>query len=637
MSKTSGRIKFFQKFWEQLTQDNNILEYVTGYKIPFAEKVVQINKPKVLTMSKTEFENLFISIQDLIAKGSIQECQPRKDQFISPYFLVDKPNGEKRFILNLKLLNEFIHPPHFKLEDHKTVIKLLSPNCYMACIDLKDAYFLVPIAKEFKKYLRFEFNEKTYEFNCLPFGLCTAPFVFTKLMKPVAQLLRSEGLLSVIYLDDILLIANTKELCQENVTRTREVLESLGFILNIEKSCLNPSQQCKFLGFIYNSIEFTVELPQEKREKILKLVKIFQNKSKCTIREFAECVGVLVSACPAVKYGWLYTKLIERYKYLALEKCQNNFDESMKISREIIRELDWWKRKILIINNPIRNSNFLLEIFSDSSLTGWGACLNNQRTRGWWDVKDQKESINFLELKAVFYALKCFASNYSSCQILLRVDNKTAISYVNRMGGIQYPKLNNLARQIWQWCESKNIWIFASYIKSKDNVIADKESRRLPIETEWELNDDHFRLVKNRFGPFDIDLFATNINRKCVKFISWYKDPESWSVDAFTVSWTQFYFYAFPPFSLILRVLKKIMEDKAEGIVIVPNWPTQAWFPLFLSLLVEKPFYLGPELNLLKSPFRKNHPLARNLTLVVGKLSAKRSGGEGLQNRLFHS
>lgn len=350
VSKISGRLKFFQKSWEHLTQDSSILEFVTGYKIPFAEEVIQLNKPKVPSMTEIEFENFAVSIEDLIQKGSIRECKPKKDQFISSYFLVDKPNGDKRFILNLKPLNKFIIPPHFKLEDHKTVIKLLTPNCFMASIDLKDAYFLVPIAEDFKKYLRFEFNGNTYEFNCLPFGLCTAPFVFTKLMKPVAQLLRSEGWFSVIYLDDMLLLAETRKLCQKNVKRTREVLESLGFILNIQKSSLDPSQQCKFLGFLYNSKDFIVELPQEKREKVSNLVQAFQQRSRCKIREFAQVAGVLVSACPAVRYGWLYTKLIERHKYLALERCKNNFEATMNVSKEVIEELDWCtERKICLL------------------------------------------------------------------------------------------------------------------------------------------------------------------------------------------------------------------------------------------------------------------------------------------------
>lgn len=129
--------------------------------------------------------------------------------------------------------------------------------------------------------------------------------------------------------------------------------------------------------------------------------------------------------------------------------------------------------------------------------------------------------------------------------------------------------------------------------------------------------------LKNRkgFGKFDIDLFATNINAKCPLFISWHKDPESITVDAFTVCWSSYYSYAFPPFSIITRVLQKIMTDKAEAVVVVPNWPTQPWFPLFNKLLVSEPMYLKPNKDLLKSPFRDQHPM--KITLVVGRLSGR--------------
>lgn len=79
----------------------------------------------------------------------------------------------------------------------------------MAKIDLKDAYFLIKTHDDYKKYLRFQWGEQIYEFNVLPFGLSTAPYVFTKLMKPVAKLLRSAGFMSTVYLDDWFLVAQS--------------------------------------------------------------------------------------------------------------------------------------------------------------------------------------------------------------------------------------------------------------------------------------------------------------------------------------------------------------------------------------------------------------------------------------------
>ena len=144
-----------------------------------------------------------------------------------------------------------------------------------------------------------------------------------------------------------------------------------------------------------------------------------------------------------------------------------------------------------------------------------------------------------------------------------------------------------------------------------------------PPETEWELADWAFDSILHKFGSPEIDLFTSYLNAKCVKFISWKNDPQSLAVDAFTMSWTNFYFYAFPPFSLILKVMRKIIIDKAEGIVVAPYWPTQPWFPLYKSLAISPLITLGPNNNLLTSLFCQSHPLANKLSLVAAVLSSK--------------
>lgn len=232
----AGRLRNFLQNWKRITSDPVVLSWINGYKIPFISSVYQNNPPKERVWTTEEFSDISKQINKLILKGIIQECLPVKDQFISRIFLIPKTDGSNRLIINLKELNGFIDPVHFKLEDGRTVLKLLFKHCLMSSIDIKDAYYLIPIHKNYRKYLRFYFNKKILEFTCLPFGLCTAPFVFTKIMKPIISSLRRQGLTLVIYLDDIMIIARSISECATSVKLLISYLSSLGFLVNKEKS-----------------------------------------------------------------------------------------------------------------------------------------------------------------------------------------------------------------------------------------------------------------------------------------------------------------------------------------------------------------------------------------------------------------
>lgn len=611
-----------------ITQDQTVLSWIDGYEIEFDTTVSQQNPPITLINSVAEKSQYSEVIDNLISIGAISPCKPCHDQYVSRVFLVPKPNGKMRFILNLKNLNKFIKTKHFKLEDLRTVVKLVTKNSYMSTIDLKDAYFLIRIQPRSRKYLRFILMDKAdinskqmYEFNVLPFGLCTAPYIFTKLMKPVIKLLRSCGFLSSIYLDDIYLTESSYSNCLESANATRKLLQSLGFLINEEKSKLIPSMSCKYLGFIIDSHNWCISLPQEKRCLIKSRILEIMALKKCKIRKFAQLVGLLVSACPAIEYGWLYTKELERCKYLNL-KGHDDYDRIMNIPNFLHDDLKWWLEKIDSSVHRIIDNNYAMEIYSDASTSGWGAACNGETASGQWSNSERKLHINRLELLAALFALKIFTKNISNCQILLRVDNTTTMSYINRMGGVQYPHLNNITRSIWQWCELRHIHVTAAYIKSSDNIIADRESRRTHPDVEWELTTNGFYKITKSFGFPQIDLFANRLNKKCHTYISWYRDPDALAIDAFTISWTEYFFYAFPPVAIILKSLQKIITDKARGIMVVPAWPSQPWYPLFRRLAVSDIVILN--LTDFVVPASSSN-LKHKLTLEAALLSARDS------------
>ena len=281
------------------------------------------------------------------------------------------------------------------------------------------------------------------------------------------------------YFDDILLFGDSEKECTENVHGTRLLLEKLSFIVNREKSQLKPATKRKFLGFILNSKEMKIQLPMGKRDKVLKLLENYKVHSYCKIRDFASMKCTLGSSCLASKCGWAHMKDLERKKYRALKKNNDNFDAMVKLTPSVENDLSWWRKNIPHVFNPIFSPRFVMEIFSNASLSVWGACFRDNSVHGFWNKEERQQPINYLQLKVAFFGLKCFAYDLKNCDILLRIDNTTAISYINRKGGMRFQNLSRISKTIWQWCNGCNICILASYIRSKDKVFTDQESHRL--------------------------------------------------------------------------------------------------------------------------------------------------------------
>ena len=186
------------------------------------------------------------------------------------------------------------------------VIQLMTPGCFMASVDLKDAYYSIPVAQEDRKYLRFVWENTLYQFTCLPNGLAEAPRKFTKILKVPFSELRGQGHESSVYLDDSALFGLTFDDCVQNITSTVETLDSLGFTIHPDKSVTFPSHVLTFLGFVLNSIEMTVTLTLERRAKIKTVCSRLLDLKKVTVRQLAEVIGTLVAVDPASDCGPIY-------------------------------------------------------------------------------------------------------------------------------------------------------------------------------------------------------------------------------------------------------------------------------------------------------------------------------------------
>ena len=157
------------------------------------------------------------------------------------------------------------------MDNIKTVLANITKGCYMASIDLKDAYHSVKIHEDYQKYMKFEWAGSLYQFTCYPNGLAPCPRKFTKLMKAPLSHLREQGHMIIGYLDDFFLQAKTAQKCLASLCKTIELLQKLGFTVHLEKSQLQPKTVLVFLGFIIDSERMTVTLTSDKKDKLLNL------------------------------------------------------------------------------------------------------------------------------------------------------------------------------------------------------------------------------------------------------------------------------------------------------------------------------------------------------------------------------
>ena len=608
----------------------DIVKY--GLKIDFID-IPPTCKPFQPKYSDSENKTISAEIKKLLDKKVIVKTNVTDTDYFSSVFVRPKPNQQAfRMILNLKKLNSYVFSPHFKMESIKTARNMIRKNMWMASVDLKDAYYTVPIHPNHQKYLKFLWKVP-YKFVAMPNGYSPAMLKFTKLLKPPFAKLREMGHSSVVYVDDNLLTGDSLYDCYHNITETTKLLTELGFTIHLEKSILIPTQEITFLGFIINSKDMTIRLTPEKKDKIVNLCSSFKKKTSPSIRELASVIGNLVAAMEAVPYGKLHYRQLEKDKILALSNSNGIFEHKVHISDKAIDDLDWWIENVHQSKDRLNDLPVDLTIHTDASSKGWGATNGTQNICGPWEGKKIGKHINILELYAAKLAVMEFKSITCS-HIRIMMDNTTAIAYINNMGGIKSHECNEIAKSLWEIVIADNIWISAAHIPGKDNVIADYFSRNFECSCEWEIPQDTFNDIMSKFGKPTIDMFASRHNNKLTNYVSWKADTHAFAIDAFNMSWNKELIYCFPPFSLIGKVLKKMDEDKAEAIMIVPQWSTQTWYTTFLGKVI-KPLMILPS-SILRLPGhpQKKHPLAPKLSLIVGRLSADSYKIKDFQNKL---
>lgn len=560
-------------------------------------------------------------VQEMEARGVI-ECVDRVAlQIISPIFLVQKDLDKFRFILNLKSVNQSLTYQKFKMENLSSALLLLNKGCWCAKIDLADAYYSLKIHPRHRRYLGFHWNGQFYWFLRMPNGLSQAPRRFSKLMRKVVGRLRAMGIVLVIYLDDILLISRDRDRLVQQLSVARELLLSLGFVINERKSTPEPVQQVQFLGFVLNTAAMTISLPEEKRESLRAQCVAVLSAAETSARDLARLIGGLHAADPAIKIARLHYRALQRLK-ISASRRRGWLDRMVQLTPEARVELKWWihylARDRPVDLMPVTVEDAPIEVFTDSSLTMWGGFCRGEGVQGRWSDRAQMCHINLLELRAAHKVLKHFFGNARDLSILLRIDNMVAMHYIRKMGGTKSCLLSQAALDLWEWLLERNLSLTAEYIPTGLNSAADLMSRQKVSDQGYSLHPRVYQMVVNKWGNPILDLFASSWNTKTRDYVSWGFDPKAVGQDALahqTVWPPRGLLYAYPPTCLVTRTLRKLDRGSSVMILIAPEWPTQCYYPLLLERSLEPPLDLPDQVDLITDREGQPHPLQQVASL----------------------
>ena len=632
----------FSKAWASAGADTLLVRTLQeGYRIPFLEQPVLSRKPVLFpTYTKTseKYEVLRREVKDLLTKQAIEEVVNPENSpgFYSRLFVVPKKDGKWRPIIDLSPLNRLVRCDHFKMETTASVLSAVIKGQWMTSIDLKDAYFQIPMHPSSRKFLRFVFEGKIFQFRALCFGLCTAPLVFTTAMRPVMAILHLRGVRAHYYLDDWLILGNSKSDTENNTKVVMSLTSVLGLRVNLTKSELTPTTRITYLGTVIDSVLFRAFPSPERVDRFLRLAERFCLEAAPTALEWLKVLGHLASLEKLVAGG---RRHIRPLQFQLKEQWVRRQDRHQRIflSEECRQALGWWRSLSRLQEGiPLDQVSVDHVIYTDASKVGWGAVLDRLQASGLWSYQESLLHINVLELEAVARGLSEFADFLKDSTVAVMSDNATVVSYLNKQGGTRSRTLCSRTLTLLDWADERGITLKSTYVPGRLNVKADALSRGNQIvKTEWSLCPDIFRRICRDLGRPFVDLFATDLNAKLPAYFSPVPDPQAAGVDAFLQDWTGLVAYAFPPTAVIRKTLNKVRAEGTELLLIAPCWPAQEWFPDLLDLLVETPRRLPPNKRLLRqSHFHRFHENPGMLRLHVWKLSPNISRQQAFRREL---
>jgi ribonuclease HI len=545
--------------------------------------------PVFLKNHQSAFNNAdFVTsaIQGLLDSDTIMQS-PTAPHVVCPLGVVTEPT-KQRLIWDGRWVNSACVIPKFKYESLSQLHEWAVPMDFAFALDLKSGYHHVDMHPDSWKYLGFSWKGKHYFFTQLPFGLAPACWAFTKITRVVLNHFRGKGIRCTGYLDDSLWLSQCKASLQATQHAVLSLFSNLGLIVSMKKCQLDISHEVKYLGMLINLAIGKCKVPQAKKESLAALLSSARKfGDNFHVRDLAAIKGRLISM--VFSFG-VAAMLFSKSMDLDIA-ASPTWNSRISLHMDTRKELLFWESAVSMFDGwrplwPMTGPRRVVHTDaagpSVSSTGGWGAWykLQNQeiaRAHGSWDSLPLKWSSTGLELQAVLNALNAFNPNgeLDSTQVQVVSDAKN-VFYALMCGHSLAPNCIAIAQQVLLYTLAHDIHLAVTWVPRKLNQKADSLSKFVD-RTDWQLNPQVFADLNAVWGPFEVDLFASSSTTQLPVFFSRFHTVGSRAVDGLSQTWEGLC-WAYPPVSLVSKVLLHAQHQQAKVCLIIPHWKATAWW-----------------------------------------------------------
>ena len=370
-----GRLANYWQEWESLGASPWIVSILRrGFRIQFHRQPLLSRNPIPFSLPGAHAKRIALAheISEMRAKNVLEEVTTSSSGFYSILFLTPKSSGGWRPVIDLSSLNKQVKTPKFVMETAESIRLALPKDAWVVSLDLKDAFFHIPIHPGSRKYLRFVHRGTVYQYRALPFGLSPAPWIFTMVVKELQILAHKEGIFLFQYLDDWIIYHQSPEILTCHLRWVLDLCKRMGLLVNLQKSELVPAQRFVFVGYQYDTPRGLVFPTDERVGKIRALLSRFLLHSQ-TAQTWQCMLGLLAATEKLVPFGRLHMRELQIDLRSQWSAARDPPQELVTLSSAGRTSILWWlSEDNLRRGSPFRQPPPSRHLFTDASTEGWG-------------------------------------------------------------------------------------------------------------------------------------------------------------------------------------------------------------------------------------------------------------------------